>query len=79
MVFLPGNASADVVATYDQAFKSIIARDDFAELAAKTLGEYPQMTGAAAQTAKELATQVPAEAKQFVVDWLQEDYGVSLN
>ena len=78
MVFLPGSADQAVVDTYTQAFEDIIARDDFAEMAAATLGVYPQMTGAAAQTAKELATQVPDEARAYVINWLQEDYGVSL-
>ena len=79
MVFLPQNASADVVATYEKAFNDIIARPDFAELAATELGVYPQMTGAAADKAKVLATAVPASAKEFVINWLEEDYGVSLN
>ncbi len=78
MVFLPPQADADVVATFDQAFKDVIARPDFAEKAAATLGDYPQMTGAAADKAKTLATQVPASAKQFVIDWLENDYGVRL-
>ena len=67
MLFLPPQADADVV-----------ARPDFAEKAAATLGDYPQMTGAAADKAKTLATQVPASAKQFVIDWLENDYGVRL-
>jgi hypothetical protein len=37
------------------------------------------MTGAAAETAKASATQVSPEAKAFIVNWLQEKYGVSLN
>ncbi len=49
-----------------------------AELSATTLGIYPQMTGAAADKAKVLATSVPAASKEFVINWLQEDYGVSL-
>jgi tripartite-type tricarboxylate transporter receptor subunit TctC len=78
MVFLPQNADADVVATYSKAFQDVIARPDFAEKAAATLGIYPQMTEGAAQNAKDLATKVPPTAKAFVTNWLQEDYGVSL-
>jgi hypothetical protein len=37
------------------------------------------MTGAAAQKALESGTNVSPEAKAFVVNWLQEKYGVSLN
>ncbi len=78
MVFLPKTASADVVATYTKAFNDIRARPDFAEKSAKTLGIYPQMTGEAAKKAKALATGVPASAKEYVINWLMEDYGVSL-
>jgi len=79
MILLPKNAPAEVVATYDKALKEIIARDDFKELASATLGDDPQMTGEAAKKAKALATDVPDTAKQFVIDWLREDYGVTLN
>lgn len=78
MVFLPKTASAEVVAAYEKAFKDIIARPDFAELSESTLGAYPQMTGKGAEKAKVMATKVPAEAKAFVIKWLQDDYGVSL-
>ncbi|MEM8849878.1 MAG: tricarboxylate transporter [Pseudomonadota bacterium] len=79
MVFLPGTASADVVETYAKAFEDVIARDDFDELAATTLGVYPQMTRGAADAAFGLGTQVPDEARAFVVNWLEESYGVTLN
>ena len=78
MVFLPGSSSADVVATYTNAFRDIHARPDFAEMSAQTLGIYPQMTGDGAKKAKSLATDVPDSAKAYVVNWLEEDYGVSL-
>lgn len=79
MVFLPKGASADAMATYTQAFEAVKARADFAEISGARLGKYPQMTGAAAETAKASATNVSPEAKAFVVNWLQEKYGVSLN
>lgn len=78
MIVLPKTAPPEVVATYEAAVNEIIARDDFKELAAAELGDYPQMTGAAAEKAKELATNVPDAAKQFVIDWLREDYGVTV-
>ena len=79
MVFLPAGASNDAIVTYTKAFEDVKARADFSEISAARLGLYPQMTGAAAQTAMDSATQVSAEAKDFVVNWLQEKYGVSLN
>lgn len=79
MVFLPNGASADAIATYTAAFEAVKARPDYAEISAARLGKYPQMTGPAAQRAMKDATSVSPEAKAFVVNWLQEKYGVSLN
>jgi len=79
MVFLPQGASADAIATYTAAFEAVKARADFAEISGARLGQYPQMTGVAAQVAMDSATQVTPEAKAFIVNWLQEKYGVSLN
>lgn len=78
MIFLPGSASADVVATYTNALNDIIARDDFAELSEATLGDYPQMTEQGAANAFASATTVPDTARDFVVNWLEERYGVVL-
>ncbi len=78
MVFLPQGAPADAIATYTKAFDSIKARSDFAEISGVTLGKYPQMTGAEAKSAFKSATEVPDEAKAFVVNWLKERYGVTL-
>lgn len=78
MIFLPQGATDEAIAAYTDALNAVLARDDFAELSAATLGVYPQMTGAAAETTLKLGTMVPAEAKAYVVNWLEEDYGVSL-
>ncbi|MEQ8366283.1 MAG: tricarboxylate transporter [Roseicyclus sp.] len=79
MIFLPGSASPDVVATFTNALNYAMARDEFDELSATELGVYPQMTEAGAQAAFRLATQVPAEARDFVIAWLEERYGVVVN
>ena len=78
MVFLPAGASKDAIATYTKAFDAIKARGDFAEISAGRLGVYPQMTGQEATAALQLATNVPQSSKDFVTNWLQERYGVSL-
>ena len=78
MVFLPKGADADAMKTFTEAFNAVLARDDFAEISAKRLGVYPQMTGDMATATLKLGTQVDPAAKAFVVNWLQEDYGVSL-
>ncbi|MCY4260432.1 MAG: tricarboxylate transporter [Rhodobacteraceae bacterium] len=79
MVFLPKGASEDAIATYTAAFETVKARSDFAEISASRLGKYPQITGSGAAAALDSATNVPDEARAFVVNWLQERYGVSLN
>ena len=79
MVFLPAGASKDAIATYTRAFDEVKARPDFAEISVGRLGVYPQMTGSEAADALRSATQVPDAAKKFVVNWLQDRYGVSLN
>ncbi len=79
MIFLPGSASDELVQVYTDALNEIIARPDFAEMSEATLGDYPQMTGRGANAAFNLATQVPDEARDFVLNWLDERYGVSLN
>ncbi len=78
MVFLPAGASADAIVSYTAAFEAVKARADFGDISAKRLGKYPQMTGDAATKALASGTSVPAEAKAFVVNWLEERYGVSL-
>ena len=79
MVFLAAGASVDAIATYTAAFEAVKARADFAEISAGRLGVYPQMTGEEAAGALRSATSVPDEAKTFVVGWLRDRYGVSLN
>ena len=78
MVYLPNEAPQEVVDAYTAAFEAIKARDDFAEISEAELGIYPQATGEAARRANEEATSITPEAKQFVLDWLSEDYGVTL-
>ena len=78
MVFLPAGAPDAAIATYMEAFEAVKARSDFAEISMGRLGVYPQMTGDEATGALASATQVPDSAKEFVVDWLLERYGVSL-
>lgn len=78
MVFLPAGAPEEAIATFTNAFAAIQEREDFAEISAARLGIYPQLTGAAAQTAMASATDVPQAAKELVINWLSERYGVVL-
>jgi hypothetical protein len=78
MVYLPGTASPEVVAMYEQAFRDILARPDFLTMAGEELGVYPQLTGDAGRSASDQATKVTAEARDFVLGWLKEAYGVEM-
>lgn len=79
LIYLPGTASQEVVDMYTKALQDIVASPGFAEASAETLGVYPQATGSAAQVAHESAITITPEAKQYVLDWLESDYGITLN
>jgi hypothetical protein len=78
MVYLPGAAPQEVVDMYTQAFEDIKARPDFAEISEQELGVYPQATGENAKAANQEATTITPEAKDYVLQWLEEDYGVTM-
>ncbi|MFN3661778.1 tricarboxylate transporter [Yoonia sp.] len=78
-IFLPSSASQEVVDMYTTALNEIISAPGFMEEAAEVLGVYEQLTGTAAVTATEQATTISDESKQYVLDWLMESYGISMN
>ncbi|MEM1365126.1 MAG: tricarboxylate transporter [Pseudomonadota bacterium] len=79
IAFLPAGTDQKVIDTFVEAFETIKARPDFAEISKARLGAYPMFTGGGAETALANATTVPDEAKAYVVNWLKEDFGVSLD
>ena len=79
LAFLPAGTDQEIVDTFVAAFEEIRARPDFAEISAKRLGKYPMYVGDEAQAALGTAITVDASAKEFVVNWLKEDFGVSLS
>jgi len=78
LAFLPAGTDQAIIDMYVAAFETIQNRDDFAEISAARLGKYPMYVGASAQTALAGATNVPAPAKDFVVGWLKDEFGVEL-
>jgi|EndMetStandDraft_5_1072996.scaffolds.fasta_scaffold79328_2 hypothetical protein len=78
LLYLPNSAPQNVVDMYTKAINEMIARPDFAKTSAEVLGDYPQATGEAALAAHDLAITVTPEAKKYVIDWLQADYGVTV-
>ena len=79
IAFLPAGTDQEVIDTFVQAFADVKARPDFAEISAKRVGKYPMYVGDEAAQALGVATTVPESAKEFVVGWLSDAYGVELN
>ena len=79
LAFLPAGTPQDVVDTYSKAFQAVVDRADFSEIAAKRVGKYPVFIGSDTQSALQSATSVPDSARQYVLNWLKEDYGVEMN
>lgn len=78
LAFLPAGTPQDVIDTYTAAFEAVRARPDFAEISAKRVGKYPMFVGEGAENALGQAISVPDSAKAFVINWLEEAYGVVL-
>ncbi len=78
IAFLPQGTPQEVIDTFTKAFDKVKARPDFAQLSSKRLGKYPMFVGKDAKAALDQATSVPETAKAFVVQWLNDEYGVKL-
>ncbi|MGI9398497.1 MAG: tricarboxylate transporter, partial [Paracoccaceae bacterium] len=78
IAFLPAGTDQAIIDTFANAFAAIKARPDFAEISAKRLGKYPMYTGAGAKAALGTAITVDSEAKNYVVGWLKDQFGVEL-
>lgn len=78
LAFLPAGTPQDVIDTYTAAFDAVRNRADFPDISAKRVGKYDVFVGEGAQGALGTATNVSADAKDFVVNWLKDAYGVSL-
>ena len=77
-IFLPSSASEETVQMYVDALNEVVSAEGFQEEADEVLGAYQQLIGDAAVEATTQATTISDEAKQYVLDWLQEDYGVTM-
>lgn len=76
MIILPKGVSSDVIETYQNAMKKIVAADNFRRIKTKNLGVYDQTIGEKADTLKSSATNVNDEDRQWIRNWLSENYRV---
>ncbi len=76
MIFLPKGVSKDVLETYQNAVKKVLANDNFRRLKTKNLGLYDQSIGEKAKKLKDMGTNIRKEDKQWVKDWLTKKYNV---
>ncbi|WP_111432052.1 tricarboxylate transporter [Rhodobacteraceae bacterium DSL-40] len=78
MLVLPKDAPAEVIAAYGEAAKTIVEAPDFRERAGEELGDYDQLVGAEADAALKEALTVDPAIREFLTNWLAEDYGVKM-
>jgi hypothetical protein len=76
MVFLPKDTPEDIVRAYREAFEKVVADPELQAKKEEVLGAYKQATGEAAVRQSQLATTADPEAKDWVLNWLQEEYDV---
>lgn len=76
MVVLPKDTPEDVIQAYGDAAKAIVEAPDFRERAGDEIGVYDQLVGAEADAALTEALQIDQETRDFLTNWLSEDYSV---
>ena len=78
MLVLPKDAPAEVIAAYGEAAKTIVEAPDFRERAGEELGDYDQLVDDEADAALKEALTVDPAIREFLTNWLAEDYGVKM-
>ncbi|NYS23932.1 tricarboxylate transporter [Rhodobacteraceae bacterium 2376] len=78
MVVLPTGASDELVEVYRQAWRDVFADPEYQATVTDALGEYGQVTDAAAEALFRAGTNIGDSVRQMVVDMLQDEYNVRL-
>lgn len=78
MVVLPNEAPPEVIAAYGDAAKTIVNAPDFRERAGDELGDYKQLVGPEADAALKEALTLDPAIRDFLTNWLSEDYNVRM-
>lgn len=74
MIFVKKGTPKHIVAAWRAAAAKAISLPGFEAAKNKALGKYPQAVGKKAQVLKKLATNVPPEAKKWVLAWLKRRF-----
>lgn len=77
-MWLPKGTDPAIVETYRDAAAKILADPEFKTVNEKSLGGYTQLAGKAARIAFEQVLNVSKEDKQYVINWIKEKYGVTV-
>ncbi|MFZ7128115.1 MAG: Bug family tripartite tricarboxylate transporter substrate binding protein [Desulfobacterales bacterium] len=77
-MWLPEGTDPAIVEAYREAAGKIIVDEEFKTVNEKSLGGYPQLAGSAARIAFGQVLNVPKADKQWVVDWIKEKWGVTI-
>ena len=65
-----------MIKAYGEAAKAIVEAPDFRERAGEEIGVYDQLVGAEADAALKEALKVDQSTRDFLTNWLSEDYSV---
>lgn len=77
-VWLPKKTPKDVVEAYRAAAAKTIADPEFQKVVEKSLGGYKQLAGDKARAAFDQVLNVPKESKAWLINWIEEKYGVKV-
>jgi hypothetical protein len=78
LMVVPRETPDAIVVAYEDAVQSMKLDPDYRARKPAALGAYEQVTGSAAQTIYELATDVPRSARDWVRTWLRDEFRVNL-
>jgi tripartite-type tricarboxylate transporter receptor subunit TctC len=77
-MWLPQGTDPAIVEAYREAAAKIIADPEFQKVNEKSLGGYPQLAGKAARNAFDQVVNVSKEDKQWVIDWIKKNWGITV-
>lgn len=78
MIVLPKDTPPEVIAAYGAAAKTIVEAPDFRQRAGDELGVYEQLVGEEADAALNEALTLDPGIREFLTNWLVEDYNVRM-